>query len=185
MRRNVNDHRRLMIDGSAHATTVRRPQTAARGVNQIGLHVARFILIMRRPIVLLAIGALGLGACSAAAPGSYSGAVVDGGIAVAARGVAQESASMPATSMAAESQAAGSPATSSQPGAATPLPSALLPGGSLTIEPSDGSVFGLPPTVPSGTNLLLFNVADVAYQMTVLEKNPSVTDSWDVILACG
>jgi len=87
--------------------------------------------------------------------------------------------------MAAESQAAGSPATSSQPGAATPLPSALLPGVSLTIEPSDGSVFGLPPTVPSGTNLLLFNVADVAYQMTVLEKNPSVTDSWDVILACG
>jgi len=55
----------------------------------------------------------------------------------------------------------------------------------LTIEPSDGSVFGLPPTVPAGTNLLLFNVADVPYQMTILEKNPSVTDSWDVILACG
>ena len=139
---------------------------------------------MRRSFVLLAIGALGLGACSAAGSGSYSGAVVDGGIAAAARGAAQASASMPATSVAPESQAAGSPAASVAPGGAR-HPSALIPGVSLTIEPSDGSVFGLPPTVPSGTNLLLFNVADVPYQMTVLEKNPSVTDSWDVILACG
>src|SRR4051794_38027196 len=185
MRRNVNDHGRLMMDGSAHATTVRRPQTAARGVNQIWLHLARFNLIMRRPIVLLAIGALGLGACSATGPGSYSGAVVDGGIAVAARGAAQESASMPVTSVAPQSQAAESPAASGQPGAATPLPSALIPGVTLTIEPSDGSVFGLPPTVPAGTTLMLFNVADVSYQMTVLAKNSSVTDSWDVILACG
>jgi hypothetical protein len=133
--------------------------------------VERFSLIMRRPIVLLAISALALGACSTAGPGSYSGAVVDGGLAVAVRGVAQESASIPAVS--------------AEPGAATPVPSAFLPGITLTVEPSEGAVFGLPPTVPAGTNLLLFNVAEVAYQMTVLEKNPSVTDSWDAILACG
>jgi len=140
---------------------------------------------MRRSFALLAIGALGLGACSAAGSQPYSGAVVDGGIAAAVHGAAQESSS-PALSIAPESQAAGSPAASVAPGGSGgPLPSALLPGVSLTIEPADGAVFGLPPTVPSGTNLLLFNVADVPYQMTILEKNPSVTDSWDVILACG
>jgi hypothetical protein len=143
-------------------------------------------MVMRRSVVLLAMGALGLGACSAAGSGSYSGAVVDGGVALGARGVAQASASAPVTSMAPESQAAGSPAASMAPGASTgPLPSALIPGITLTVEPADGSIFGLPSAVPSGTNLLLFNVADVPYQMTVLEKNPSVTDSWDVILACG
>src|SRR5262249_37064087 len=77
------------------------------------------------------------------------------------------------------------PESAAPPASGGPIPSALIPGVSLTVEPSDGSVFGLPPTVPSGTNLLLFNAADVPYQMTVLEKNPSVTDSWDVILACG
>jgi hypothetical protein len=135
---------------------------------------------MRRSVVLLAIGALTLGACSTAAgSGSFSGAVVDdGGISAAVGGAAQASAS-PVVSVAPESAA---PAAS---GAPAPNPSALVPGFTLTVEPSDGSVFGLPPTVPSGTNLMLFNAGDVPFQMTVLEKASGVTDSWDVILACG
>src|SRR4051794_2059706 len=165
----------------------RPPQTTgARRQPKPESIVTRFSLVMRRSVLLLAIGVLGMGACSTAGSGSYSGAVVDGGVAVAARGVSQASASAPVTSMAPESPAAGSPAATTVPGASTaPIPSALIPGVTLTIEPADGAVFGLPPAVPSGTNLLLFNVADVTYQMTVLERNPSVTDSWDVIMACG
>src|SRR4051794_18095911 len=97
--------------GALRATTASAPDHRHAASTKTESILVRFNLVMRRSFALLAIGALGLGACSAAGSQPYSGAVVDGGIAAAVHGAAQESSS-PALSIAPESQAAGSPAAS-------------------------------------------------------------------------